>query len=134
MNSTLLLWNLRSTCFRSCLMILNRPTSKQDVLILKDIFVNCGLFLTKLWEIDPHWNQHWHHSMVDAAKFGIPCKGLKLLRKAGHLKLIQNSEPSTIMWHQCDIRMESVELRMLLQISRISISSLCCAAELLVAS
>ena len=43
---------------------------------------------------------HWHHTMVDGAKFWIICKQLKLLRKAGCL---QNSTPSTIVWHQCDI-------------------------------
>ena len=43
---------------------------------------------------------HWRHMMVDGAKFWIICKRLKLLRKAGCL---QNSTPSTIVWHQCDI-------------------------------
>ena len=42
--------------------------------------------------------------MVDGAKFWITCKQLKLLRKAGHLQLIQNSAPSTIVWRQCDIQ------------------------------
>ena len=36
---------------------------------------------------------HWHHTMVDAAEFWITCKQLKLLRKADHLHLIQNSVP-----------------------------------------
>ena len=46
---------------------------------------------------------HYHHPMVDGAKFWIIWKRLKLLRKAGHLQLIQNSAPSIIMWRQCDI-------------------------------
>ena len=40
--------------------------------------------------------------MVDGAEFRITCKRLKLLRKAGCLQLIQNSAPSTIVWHQCE--------------------------------
>ena len=42
---------------------------------------------------------------VDGAKFWIIFKQLKLLRKAGHLQLIQNSALSVTRWHQCDIRM-----------------------------
>ena len=42
--------------------------------------------------------------MVDGAEFRITCKGVKLLRKASHLQVIQNSAPSTILWRQCDIQ------------------------------
>ena len=48
---------------------------------------------------------HWRHTMVDGTKFWINCKRLKLLRKAGHLQLIQNSAPYTIVRCQCDIGM-----------------------------
>ena len=48
---------------------------------------------------------HWPRTMIDGTKFWITCKGLKLLRKAVHLQLIQNLAPSTIVWHHCDIRM-----------------------------
>ena len=36
--------------------------------------------------------------------FWITCKRLKLLRKASHLQVIQNSVPSVVRQHQCDIR------------------------------
>ena len=51
------------------------------------------------------WMTHWRNTMVDGAEFWIICKRLKLLRKGGHLQLIQNSAPSTIVWRQYDIRM-----------------------------
>ena len=37
--------------------------------------------------------------------FWITCKRIKLMRKVGHLQLIQNSVPSVAGWHQCCIRM-----------------------------
>ena len=46
---------------------------------------------------------HWRHMMVDGTEFWITCKQLKLLRNDSHWQLIQNSVPSTIMLHQCDI-------------------------------
>ena len=36
--------------------------------------------------------------------FWITCKPLKLLRKASHLQVIQNSAPSVVRRCQCDIR------------------------------
>ena len=42
--------------------------------------------------------------MLDGAKFWINCQRLRILRKASHWQLIQNSAPSTIVWRQCDIR------------------------------
>ena len=36
--------------------------------------------------------------------FWITCKRLKLLRKASHLQVIQNSAPSVVRRRQCDIR------------------------------
>ena len=47
---------------------------------------------------------HWRHTVVDGAEFWIISQWLRLLRKASHWQLIQNSAPSTIMWRQCDIR------------------------------
>ena len=46
------------------------------------------------------WMSHWHHKMVDAAKFWISCHWLNLLRKASHWQLIQNLAPSTMVWCQ----------------------------------
>ena len=54
---------------------------------------------------DPYFRKTWN------ADFIIVCQNKKAKRE-----LIQNLAPSTIVWRQCDIRMESVELRMLLQI------------------
>ena len=47
---------------------------------------------------------HWRYMMVDGTDFWVSLKWLKLLRKAGHLQLIQNSAPSNIVWRQCDIQ------------------------------
>ena len=55
--------------------------------------------------------------MVDAAKFRITCKQLKLQRKAGRLQIIQNSEPSTILWRQCGIRIQACTSDQMLQIA-----------------
>ena len=49
---------------------------------------------------------HWRHTMVDGAEFWISCQWLEILRKASHWQLIQNSAPSTIVWRQCDIRID----------------------------
>ena len=51
------------------------------------------------------WMSHWHRRATKGAEFWISCKWLKLLWKAGHLELIQNSAPSVAQWRQCDIRM-----------------------------
>ena len=56
--------------------------------------------------------------MVDGAEFRITCMGLKLLRKAGRLELIQNSAPSTIVWCQCDIRIH-YSISMVIQVLHI---------------
>ena len=42
--------------------------------------------------------------MVDGAEVWISCQQLMLLRKASHWQLIQKSMSSTVLWHQCDIR------------------------------
>ena len=34
------------------------------------------------------------------------------MRKAGRLQLIQNSAPSTIEWHQCDIRKATIKIQL----------------------
>ena len=71
-----------------------------------------GLSSTSLKVHFQVWNNisirmsHWRHTMVNGTEFWITCKRLKLLRKAGRLQLIQNSAPSTIVWRQCDIRMD----------------------------
>ena len=41
---------------------------------------------------------HWRLTMVDRDEYW------RLLRKASHWQLIQNSAPCIIMWRQCDIR------------------------------
>ena len=46
---------------------------------------------------------HWHHTMVDGTEFWINCEQLRLLRKVSHWQLILNSEPSTIVWWQCNV-------------------------------
>ena len=46
--------------------------------------------------------------MVDGTKFQISCQRLRLLRKASHGHLIQNSAPCTNMWRQCDVRMATI--------------------------
>ena len=45
----------------------------------------------------------WCHTIIDGAKFWIFCQQLRILRKAIHWQLIQNLEPSTIVWCQCNI-------------------------------
>ena len=57
-----------------------------------------------LFSVQPIQMSHWCHTMVDGTKLWITCKWLKLQRKAGHLQLIRNTVPSTIVWRQCDIR------------------------------
>ena len=49
---------------------------------------------------------HWRHTMVDGAKFWISCKQPAFLSSFSRLQVIQNSAPSTILWRQCDIRIE----------------------------
>ena len=51
------------------------------------------------------WMSHWRHTMVDGAEFWISCECLALLSIISSWQLIQNSAPSTIVWHQCDIQM-----------------------------
>ena len=48
---------------------------------------------------------NWRCQATEGSEFLISCKRLKLLRKAGRLQLIQNSEPSVAQGCQCDIRM-----------------------------
>ena len=55
--------------------------------------------------------------MVDAAKFQITCKQLKLQRKAGRLQIIQNSGPSTILWRQYGIGIQACTSDQMLQIA-----------------
>ena len=43
--------------------------------------------------------------MVDAAELLINCKQPAFLSSFSRLQVIQNLAPSTIVWHQCDIRM-----------------------------
>ena len=50
------------------------------------------------------WMSHWRPTMLNGAEFHISCQQLGILRKSSHWQLIQNSEPSTSVWHQCDIR------------------------------
>ena len=50
------------------------------------------------------WMSHWRHPATEGAEFCISVKWLKLLRKASHLQLIQNSVPSVARRRQCDIR------------------------------
>ena len=47
---------------------------------------------------------HWHHTMVDGARFWISCKRPAFFSSFGRLQLVQNSAPSTIVWCQIDIR------------------------------
>ena len=47
------------------------------------------------------------HTMVDGAEFWISCKRPAYLSSFSRLQLIQKLAPSTIMWHQCDIRIEN---------------------------
>ena len=49
---------------------------------------------------------HWRHTMVDGTKFWISYQQLPFLSSFGRWQLIQNLAPSTIVWHQCDIRMD----------------------------
>ena len=50
---------------------------------------------------------HWHHTMVDGAKFWISCQWLAFLSKFSQWQLIQNLGASTILWCQCDIQIDS---------------------------
>ena len=52
---------------------------------------------------------HWHHTMVDGVVFRISCKQPAFLSSSSHLQVIQNLAPSTIVWHQCDIRIGCTE-------------------------
>ena len=47
---------------------------------------------------------HWCRRATEGGEFWISSKRLKLLRKAGHLQLIQNLVPSVARQSQCDIR------------------------------
>ena len=49
------------------------------------------------------WMSQWHHTMVDGDEFWIDFQQLRILRKASHWQLIQNSAPFTIVWCKCDI-------------------------------
>ena len=49
---------------------------------------------------------HWRHTMLDDAEFWISCQQLRILSKASHWQLTKNSAPSTIVWRQCDIRID----------------------------
>ena len=71
---------------------MERPCTCQDK--MKTIFLTPDIRMS-----------HWHHTMVDGAEFWISCQRPNLLRKPSHWQLIQNLAPSTIVWHQCDIRM-----------------------------
>ena len=57
---------------------------------------------------------HWRHMMVDGTKFYISCKWLRSLREASRWKLIHNSAPFTIVWCQCDIRIDKMYITYLL--------------------
>ena len=50
--------------------------------------------------------------MVDGAEHLISCHWLAFLSAFSHLQLIQDLEPSTICWCQCDIRMSNEEWKM----------------------
>ena len=57
-----------------------------------------------LWIVSTIWMSYWCHTMVDGAEFCIRCQWLVFLSILSCWQLIQNSAPSTIVWHQCDIR------------------------------
>ena len=50
---------------------------------------------------------HWRDMMVDGAEFGISWQWLAFLSILSCWQLIQNSVPSTILLHQCDISIEN---------------------------
>ena len=49
---------------------------------------------------------HWCHKMIDGAKFWISCWQLAFLSILSRQQLIQDLVPSTILWCQCDIRID----------------------------
>ena len=49
---------------------------------------------------------HWRHTMVDGAKIWISYQQPAFFISSSHWQLIQNLAPSTIVWRQCDIRIE----------------------------
>jgi hypothetical protein len=53
--------------------------------------------------------------------FWITCKRLKLLRKASHLQVIQNSAPSVVRRRQCDI--QNYEDGMILKFSLLDLAT-----------
>ena len=73
---------------------------EQEVCNIKKVHIK--IFLIRM--------SHWHHTMVDGAKFWISYQRLTVLSISSHWELIQNSAPSTIMWGQCDIQMRYVSL------------------------
>ena len=58
------------------------------------IFHYWSFFVTAFWIFWTYW---------------IHCQWLRILRKASHWQLIQNSGPFTTVWRQCDIRIVNVE-------------------------
>ena len=75
-------------------------------------------YIIMLWKHAVSWKgmyiqmSHWGHMMVDGAKFWISCQPLAFLSSFSRWQLIQKPVPSTIMWRQCDNR---IEKRMFLQ-------------------
>ena len=49
---------------------------------------------------------HFRHTMVDGAEFWISSKQPAFLSSFSPTQVIQNSAPSTIVWRQCDFRIE----------------------------
>ena len=65
----------------------------------------------RLWIcIKAQFGSHWHHTMVDGAKFWISCKQPAFLRSFSYLQVIQNLAPSTTVWRQCDIRIAHISI------------------------
>ena len=53
------------------------------------------------------WISHWCHMMADGAEFWISYQRLAFLSIFSRWQLIQNLAPSTILWRQCDIEIET---------------------------
>ena len=62
-------------------------------------------FIHKVW-LNRIWMSHWRHTMVDGAELWIGYKWPAFLSSFSCLQMIQNSAPFTIMWPQCDIRIQ----------------------------
>ena len=62
---------------------------------------------------------HWCHKMVDGTEFWITCKRPAFLSSFSRLLVIQNLAPSTMVWHQCDIRITAWTLAVQLEIPQI---------------